>query len=124
MMKPLVVCSAIWVTVALSQSVLGQNAAVSQSPGQSTAAPPLRVHRQAKKQVIRPPANNNGQSTAAPAKPILRQQPALSFSDAQRRFRHERHDRSWWKRRYTTIVFVTGGYYYWDAGYWFPAWGY
>ena len=22
------------------------------------------------------------------------------------------------------IVFASGGYYYWDAGYWFPAWGY
>jgi hypothetical protein len=31
----------------------------------------------------------------------------------------------WWHRHYTTIVFVGGcGYYYWDAGYWFPAWGY
>jgi peptidoglycan hydrolase-like protein with peptidoglycan-binding domain len=25
---------------------------------------------------------------------------------------------------FTTIVFVGGGYYYWDAGYWCPAWGY
>lgn len=22
------------------------------------------------------------------------------------------------------IVFVLGGYYYWDNGYWYPAWGY
>jgi Putative peptidoglycan binding domain len=48
----------------------------------------------------------------------------LSYSDALRKYRHERHDRVWWKRHFTTIVLVGGGYYYWDAGYWFPAWGY
>ena len=34
------------------------------------------------------------------------------------------HDRSWWRSHYTRIVFVSGGWYYWNAGYWFPAWGY
>ena len=48
----------------------------------------------------------------------------LSYSDAFQRYRHQRHNRIWWKRHFTTIVFVRGGYYYWDAGYWFPAWGY
>lgn len=48
----------------------------------------------------------------------------VAYSDALRRYRHERHDRSWWKRNYTIIVLVGGGYYYWDAGYWCPAWGY
>jgi putative peptidoglycan binding protein len=38
--------------------------------------------------------------------------------------RHERHDRDWWRRHFRTIVFVTGGYYYWDGGYWYPALGY
>jgi Putative peptidoglycan binding domain len=48
----------------------------------------------------------------------------LSYSDAVRRYRHERHSRAWWKQHFTTIVLVGGGYYYWNAGYWFPAWGY
>jgi Putative peptidoglycan binding domain len=122
MMKAALGFCAIWLSVATGQSVLGQNAAGSVAPGQSAGAPPLRMHRPAKNQVIRPPSKNF-QSTV-PAKPGPRQQPALSFSDAQRRVRHERHDRAWWKSRYRTIVFVTGGYYYWDAGYWFPAWGY
>jgi hypothetical protein len=47
-----------------------------------------------------------------------------SYSDALRRYRHERHSRVWWRRHFTTIVLVGGGYYYWDAGYWCPAWGY
>lgn len=34
------------------------------------------------------------------------------------------HDRSWWTNNYSSIVFVLGGWWYWDAGYWYPAWGY
>jgi hypothetical protein len=47
-----------------------------------------------------------------------------SYFDALRRCRHERHDCNWWKQHCTTIVFVRTGYYYLDAGYWYPAWGY
>jgi hypothetical protein len=43
---------------------------------------------------------------------------------APRQDRHERHDRDWWTRHFRTIVFVLGGYYYWDGGYWYPALGY
>jgi len=48
----------------------------------------------------------------------------LNFADAARRHRSERHDCNWWKKHFTIIVFVSTGYYYWDAGYWYPAWGY
>jgi Putative peptidoglycan binding domain len=34
------------------------------------------------------------------------------------------HDRSWWNNHYSNVVFVLGGWWYWDAGYWYPAWGY
>jgi Putative peptidoglycan binding domain len=47
-----------------------------------------------------------------------------SFSDAFRCHRHEWHDRNWWKQNCNTIVFVNSGYYFLDAGYWYPAWGY
>ena len=47
-----------------------------------------------------------------------------SYFDALKRFRHERHDRNWWKQRCRTIVFANAGYYYLDAGYWYPAYGY
>jgi hypothetical protein len=47
-----------------------------------------------------------------------------SFSDALRCHRHEWHDRNWWKQNCNTIVFVNSGYYFLDAGYWYPAWGY
>jgi hypothetical protein len=34
------------------------------------------------------------------------------------------HDRGWWNNHYSHIVFVLGGWWYWNAGYWYPAWGY
>jgi hypothetical protein len=41
-----------------------------------------------------------------------------------RDYRRQWHDRGWWRSHYNRIVFVNGGWYYWNAGYWFPAWGY
>lgn len=43
---------------------------------------------------------------------------------AFRNYNRQWHDRSWWRSHYTRIVFVNNGWYYWNAGYWFPAWGY
>ena len=43
---------------------------------------------------------------------------------AFRNYNRQWHDRSWWRRNYTRIVFVNSGWWYWNAGYWFPAWGY
>jgi Putative peptidoglycan binding domain len=34
------------------------------------------------------------------------------------------HNQGWWHNHYNRIVFVFGAPYYWNAGYWFPAWGY
>ena len=34
------------------------------------------------------------------------------------------HDRSWWVSSYPHVVFVLGGWWYWNTGYWYPAWGY
>lgn len=34
------------------------------------------------------------------------------------------HDRGWWRNHYSNIVFGLGGWWYWNAGYWYPAWGY
>lgn len=49
---------------------------------------------------------------------------AMSYSDAVARCQRAPHTRDWWKHHFTTIVLVGSGYYYFDSGYWFPAWGY
>jgi hypothetical protein len=53
---------------------------------------------------------------------------SAAFSGQQyaafRNYHREWHDRSWWRSHYNRIIFVNGGWYYWNVGYWFPAWGY
>src|SRR5437773_1894953 len=41
-----------------------------------------------------------------------------------RNYKSEWHDQNWWHNHHNRIVFVFGAPYYWNAGYWFPAWGY
>ncbi len=43
---------------------------------------------------------------------------------AFRNYNRHWHDRSWWRSHYDRIIFVNNGWWYWNAGYWFPAWGY
>jgi Putative peptidoglycan binding domain len=42
-----------------------------------------------------------------------------------RNYKSEWHDQGWWRNHYNNrVVFVYGGWYAWNAGYWIPAWGY
>ena len=34
------------------------------------------------------------------------------------------HDTWWYNSYHPHIVFIYGGWYYWDNSYWYPAWGY
>jgi Putative peptidoglycan binding domain len=43
---------------------------------------------------------------------------------AFRNYNSEWHDRSWWNRHYNRVVFIGGGWYAWNGGWWYPAWGY
>jgi hypothetical protein len=43
---------------------------------------------------------------------------------AFRNYHREWHDRGWWGSHFSRITFVFGAPYYWNAGYWYPAWGY
>src|SRR6266702_4348035 len=58
--------------------------------------------------------NNNFRSDA------FRGRQYTAFRDYHRQW----HDRYWWRSHYDRIVFVNGGLYYWNTGFWFPAWGY
>jgi hypothetical protein len=44
--------------------------------------------------------------------------------EVYRSYRPERHDRGWYHSHYPRVELIAGGYYYWNNGYWFPAWGY
>jgi hypothetical protein len=95
----------------------GSPAAKGSETGANASATPARVHRPFQRQsaVRRPTAVPMAKST---------NNVRLSYSEVVKRYRHERHDRTWWRQHFTTIVLVGGGYYYFDAGYWFPACGY
>jgi hypothetical protein len=41
-----------------------------------------------------------------------------------RSYRPERHDEGWYRTHYNRVELIGGGYYYWNNGYWYPAWGY
>lgn len=43
---------------------------------------------------------------------------------AFRDYRRQWHDHNWWRSHYSRIILVSGGWWFWDAGYWYPAWGY
>lgn len=74
------------------------------------------------------------------AQPRPEQVPAVTFNQAYRiqgadqwqgeqygvfrAYRPEIHDQSWYRSRYNRVELIGGGYYYWNQGYWYPAWGY
>lgn len=41
-----------------------------------------------------------------------------------RNYRTVWHEHDWWVAHYPRIVLIGGGWYYWNAGFWYPAWGY
>jgi len=43
---------------------------------------------------------------------------------AFRSYRPAYHDRAWYTSNYNRIELIGGGYYYFNGGYWYPAWGY
>ena len=47
----------------------------------------------------------------------------MNFTDACRRHR-DQHDCNWWRNHCHTIILIGGGFYAWDLGYWYPAYGY
>ena len=115
-MKPLIIWQ-ICLLVSVSQAANAQDSSPNKNGVPPVSRTPKRVHRPVQRQAL------THTPTATPTAKSTRNN-RLSYAEAVRRYRHERHDRAWWKQHFTTIVLVGGGYYYWDAGYWCPAWGY
>ena len=43
---------------------------------------------------------------------------------AFRNYTPQWHDQWWWRSHHTTIIFVFGAPFFWEAGFWYPCWGY
>ena len=41
-----------------------------------------------------------------------------------RSYHPERHDEGWYRSHYNRVELIGGGYYFFNNGFWFPAWGY
>jgi Putative peptidoglycan binding domain len=41
-----------------------------------------------------------------------------------RSYHPEWHDQGWYHSRYPNVTLIAGGYYFFNRGYWYPAWGY
>lgn len=41
-----------------------------------------------------------------------------------RSYHPEWHDQGWYRQRYGRVELIGGGYYFFNNGYWYPAWGY
>jgi Putative peptidoglycan binding domain len=41
-----------------------------------------------------------------------------------RSYHPEWHDQGWYHSHYQNVTLIAGGYYFFNAGYWYPAWGY
>jgi Putative peptidoglycan binding domain len=41
-----------------------------------------------------------------------------------RSYHPERHDQGWYRSHYNRVELIGGGYYFFNNGFWFPAWGY
>jgi hypothetical protein len=44
--------------------------------------------------------------------------------EVYRSYHPERHDQGWYRSHYQRVELIGGGYYYFNNGYWYPAWGY
>ena len=68
--------------------------------------------------------NNNAQWNKKAWKHYKRTGNEWSYSAAQRWNWREHHNRDWWRRNNYRLVRYGGGYWYWNSGWWYPAYGY
>ncbi len=136
--KRQIVVATVCLLIAFGQAAIGQSISPNQSPVLQLQPPrkskPVRIQGSPKPVL-------DGKNKGTPGKDQNQNQGQVnpgnsrqgnvtanankrSYAEALRNYRRERHDRNWWKQHFTVIVLVGGGYYYWDAGYWCPAWGY
>jgi hypothetical protein len=130
-----------WLNLATIQGITQSTANPGQvrRGGQVSDDTNLRMPRGRDAQNASPDRNaTNGAKTTAPStpmqatnsglrtgKPVLNfnNSNTMNFNDACRRHQGQ-HDSNWWRNHCHTIILIGGGFYAWDLGYWYPAYGY
>jgi putative peptidoglycan binding protein len=119
---------------AAAASAAPSGAAASQQKGRANAAAAAKKPDPQKVQQIKQ------QHANFRAQPKPQQVPAVTFQqnyrirgadqwqgrqyEVFRSYHPERHDRNWYHSHFNRVELIGGGYYYWNSGYWYPAWGY
>src|SRR5437870_6470682 len=126
---------------AASASVAPTGAGAGQQNAQANVAGGTKKADPQKVQQVKAQAQQiKAQHTNFRAQPKPQQVPAVTFNqnyriqgsdqwqgpqyDVFRSYHPERHDQGWYRSRYNRVELIGGGYYYWNNGYWYPAWGY
>jgi len=68
--------------------------------------------------------NNRGNDQAQNDNELRRRHGGDGHHNWHHDWDHNHHHRDWWRNHYDRFVLFGGGYYYWDAGFWYPAYGY
>ena len=134
----------------MNASAENAKTAPSATPVSASAAPPVSAAGQqnarakatgaAKKPAPQQVQQIKAQHTSFHAQPKPQQVPPVTFNQSYRiqgseqwqgpqyevfrSYHPERHDRGWYHSRYNRVELIGGGYYFWNNGYWYPAWGY
>jgi len=132
--------SATPVTAASASAAPSVAATGQQSTGATAAAGTKKADPQKVQQVKQQAQQIKQQHVNFRAQPRPDKVPAVTFSqgyriqgseswqgpqyEVYRSYHPERHDRGWYSSHYTRVELIGGGYYYWNNGYWYPAWGY
>jgi hypothetical protein len=115
-------------------------AAGQQKAQANAAATTKKVEPQKVQQVKAQAAQIKQQHATFRAQPKPQQIPPVSFQqnyriqgaeqwqgpqyEVFRSYHPEWHDQGWYRSRYSRVELIGGGYYFWNNGYWYPAWGY
>jgi hypothetical protein len=121
---------------------------MSQAPSRSTTATPTKITSTSLRSTTRTPTTAGTPTTTTykprrfdlPTQTKPTTAPRVSYQPGRRipgsdtwrdrryaafrDYRCDWHDRWWYHRHFDRILFVFGGWYFWNAGYWYPAWGY
>jgi len=114
---------------AVSASAAGQQNAQANTGGAKAKKPDPQQVQQVK-----------SQHTSFRAQPKPQQVPPVTFNqnhriegsdhwqggqyEVFRSYHPEWHDEGWYRSHYARVELIGGGYYFFNSGYWYPAWGY
>ena len=112
----------------------------SNSPANAASPQANKVNPQAKKPDPQAVQKIKTEHASFKAQPKPDKVPTVTFSQSYRiegsdrwegqkyerfrSYRPEMHDQGWYQSHYTRVEVIGGGAYYWNEGYWYPAWGY